>query len=347
MYQSVVFVQPVQFQVSAIVCGHWERPPAELVVEFWTTASVGSDPHDACSAFIEWCVKRTPGVGRWGVFSVPGRPWAEDDDFDQWDWYDRLTAEFAKENPPPVLFDLDRFTVTVGSEVVWPPAELRGPPTRRRSHLPGAVFAVGWFGTTLGAVRPGGGTYSYYPPEELPPVRVPLSGSFDWLRAAPERERPMAAHPKRTAEALNRLAAASTPLPPEFVHFFRTPELWNRIWSPTDCYLNVDSAAVDIRGGLGTLVRFMSDSQGCIHWSLYLPPDGARHSVVATHFFAGSNSVETPRDRPHPRDVTTCADSFEEFVYRYWIETSLWSALNKGGVMPPGGGDYLDFYRKG
>src|SRR5262249_62036906 len=93
------------------------------------------------------------------------------------------------------------------------------------------------------------------------------------------------------------------------------------------------------------LVRLMSASQGCIHWHLCLAPGGAGHSVVATHFYAGSESAHRRGGLPHPKDVTTCAGSFEEFVDRFWLENELWSALHAGGRMPEGGREYLAFDR--
>jgi hypothetical protein len=38
-------------------------------------------------------------------------------------------------------------------------------------------------------------------------------------------------------------------------------------------------------------------------------------------------------------------DSFEEFVYRFWLENELWFALHDRGSMPEGGEEYLAFHR--
>jgi hypothetical protein len=205
---------------------------------------------------------------------------------------------------------------------------------------------VGWFGQGLGEFRPGQSTYECYPPEELPPIRVPLSGTFDWLRAAPEHERSIAANPGRTAAALDCLLTSHPAgLSWEFVKFFRSPALWRRIRSCTGCYLRLDSAAVGIRDGSGVLIRFLSDSQDCKHWHLHISPCGKLHSVVATYRFTGSEQAHLKDALPHPKDITTCAESFEEFVYRFWLENELWFALHDRGSMPEGGEEYLAFYR--
>jgi hypothetical protein len=347
---SVIFHRPGELQASVAVRGMWTQPLAELVIKCWEETGLGgNDLHDACVEFVGWCLAQSPRPGGFIIEGLPGLPWA-DADHDPWDWYERVMAEVAGWDPPPVLCDLDEVLVTHRGEVLWPPPDLRrASRTDRRSRPPGAPFPVGWFGQELGDYRPDptDSTYACYPPEELPPIRVPLDGTFSWLRSAPEHDRSSAANRDRTAAALDRLvASAPAGLPPEFVRFFRSPDLWRRIRSCTGCYLNLDAAAVAIRSGLGSLVRFLSDSQYCRHWHLCLAPGGTGHSVVATYRYTGSDSDDPLKDRlPHPKDVTTCAGSFEEFVYRFWLENELWFALHAGGRMPEGGREYLAFYR--
>ena len=66
---------------------------------------------------------------------------------------------------------------------------------------------------------------------------------------------------------------------------------------------------------------------------------------MATYRFTGSEHADLKDGVPHPRDITTCAGSFEEFVYRFWLENELWFALHDKGSMPEGGEEYLAFYR--
>jgi hypothetical protein len=362
---SVIFHRSGELEASAAVRGSWNRDLAKLVIKAWEdTGFGGNDVNDACAVFVSWLGSQSPQPGRFGIYSLPGLPWAGAD-HDPWDWYERLMAEVAGWDPPPVLCDLDEILVTHRGEVLWPPpGRRRARRTDRRSRPPGAPFPVGWFGQELGDYRPDPrhSTYACYPPEELPPIRVPLDGTFSWLRPAPEHEHSIATNRDQTAAALERLvAAAPAGLPPAFVEFFRSPALWRRIRSCTGCYLNLDSAAVGIRGGLGSLVRFLSDSQYCLHWNLCLAPDGAGHSVVATYFYTGSDDPQPRVGLPHPRDITTVAGSFEEFVYRFWLENELLFALHAGelaevldhlpgghaivGRMPEGGREYLAFYR--
>jgi hypothetical protein len=362
---SVIFHRPDELEASAAVSGTWERPLARLVIECWKETGFGGNSVDlAVGEFVGWCFKQSPPPGTMiGVYNLPGLPWPGADDHDPFDWYDRVMAEVAGWDPPPVLVDLDGLLITHRGKVLAPPRDRRrAPRTDRRSRPPGAPFPVGWFGTDLGVYRPCRSTYECYAPEELPPIRVPLDGTFGWLRSAPEHEHHIGGDPERTAAALDRLLAANPAgLPREFVAFFRSPDLWRRIRSCTDCYLNLDPAAVGIRDGSGALVRFLSDSQYCRHWNLCLTPGGAGHSVVATYFYSGSEHPHPRAGRPHPRDITTVAGSFEEFVYRFWLENELFFAVHGreqaevrdllpgghaiGGRMPEGGREYLAFYR--
>ena len=373
MLGTVIFHDPGELQVSAAVRCWSKRPVAEVVVEYLPSSNFGNDVQIACVDFVRWLSSQSPAEAplMFRIVNLPGLPWAGAD-HDPWEWYERVLAEVAAWSPPPVLVDVGYLQVTHRGEVLWPPPERRRDrPADRRSRPPGEPFPMGWYGQDFEGYREGENTYDCYPPEELPPIRVPLTGTFDWLRAAPEhdgsvftstdeavaetmavlppemrRSNPMGVSPTRTAAALGQLlASAPAGLPGDFVAFFESPTLWRRIRSCTDCYFDLDNAAVEIRGGLGRLVRFASDSQGCLHWSLYLAPCGTKHSVVTTYFYTGSDSARLKSGAPHPKDITTCAASFEEFVYRFWIENELWHALNGLGQMPVGGQEYLNFYR--
>lgn len=344
MVGAVIFHSPGELQASAVVHGWWERPPAELVIESGACGGFGNDVHDSCTAFVGWLFSQSPVPGWFSILSLPGLPWAGEE-HDPWEWYERIMGELAGWNTPPVLIDLDDFLVTYRGEILWPPPERRQR-TDRRLRAPGVPYLIGWYGQSLGEFRSGHSTYECYPPAELPPLRVPLTGTFDWLRAAPEHSSSVAPNYEQTAAALACLLTANaTGLPLEFVEFFRSPPLWRRIRSCTNCYLRLDSTAVGIRDGSGALIRFLSDSQDCKHWHLWLSPCGTRHSVVATYRFTGSEHAHLKDRLPHPRDITTCAASFEEFVYRFWLENELWIALHNKGRMPEGGEEYLAFYR--
>ena len=347
MLGSVIFHNPGELQVSPAVRGWSRRSMAKVVVEYLRCSVIGNDVHDACADFVRWLSLQSPASGllTFGIVNLPGLPWAGAE-FDYWDWYERVTAEVGAWTPPPVLVDVEYLSVTHRGKILWPPrSRRRKRAPDRRPRPPGEPFPMGWYGQGLEGYRPGENTYDCFPPGELPPIPVPLTGTYGWLRSAPELAGSIAADSGTTAEALGKLfASALVRLPREFVEFFRSPDLWRRIRSSTDCYLHLDGAACEIRGGSGRLVRFLSDSQYCKHWCLHISPCGTRHSVVVTYFYTGSDFAHPRGGLPHPRDITTCAASFEEFVYRFWIENELWRALNGLGEMPVGGQEYLAFY---
>jgi hypothetical protein len=146
---------------SAAVSGAWRQPLAELVIRAWQDTGFGGNAVDiACAVFVGWCRAQSPPPATLiSVHGLPGLPWA-DADHDPWDWYERVMAEVAGWDPPPILVDLEDLLVTHRGEVLWPPPDRRRPRrTDRRSRPPGAPFPVGWFGIRLGDYRPARGTY--------------------------------------------------------------------------------------------------------------------------------------------------------------------------------------------
>lgn len=333
---SVLFVSPGELHISPLVHGSWERPILDLLDE---SGPFGSDVFGACAEFVAWCLSKNP---RPANLSVSGLPWPNSDE-DRYERYDKVVTEIATWKEPPYLVDLGEFIITHRDQIVWPAAK-RGTPRWKdpRVKRPDSPFQWGWSGVKLGDIRPGRGTYNWYALDSLPPIRARLDGSFAWLESA-RGHREGAADGDALQATLSRLIAqCPVALPKEFIRFFGSPALRRKIRSCTGCGLDLDAAATPFPGGLGHLVRFMSDYQGCISFCLHISPCGTSHTVVATYHFAGSDRG----GRPHLRDTTACADSFEEFLYRFWIENELWYALFDNGPMPENGEEYLAHYRR-
>jgi hypothetical protein len=342
---SVLFHSPGEHQISPLVSGVWPRPLLELLEASGAVAR-GGGVEGACAHFIAWCLSKdhppTMGVG-----NIPGTPWRRNaDDTDPYEWYDKVMEVVASWDNPPLLVNLAEFTITTHlGEVLWPPAK-RGVarPEDPRSTRSGSPFPWGWYGIGLGESRPDEGTYTCLPYDSLPPILVPLDGTFRWLQSARSDLQVMGGEKAIEANLTRLLAESPAGLPREFIEFFRSPGLWRKFRSCTDCYFNLDPGSTEIPGGLGRLVRFISDSQGCIHWHIHISPCGKEHTVVATYRFTGSEHSDSPGGKPHPRDITTCAASFEEFIYRFWIENELWYALYCQDAMPEYGKEYLAHY---
>jgi len=345
---SVLFHSPSDLQISPLIHGVWPRPLLELLEESGAAGGFGNDPDGSCAQFIAWCLSkdRPPTMG---VQNIRGAPW-NDADPDPYEWYEKTMAIAARLERPPLLVNLDEFTITTHlHEILWPPSKrgMSRPKDPRAVRL-GSPFPWAWYGVGLGEYPSRTGTYNGYPYESLPPVPVPLDGTFRWLQSVRSDLRVMGHVEAIEANLARVLAEQKTAgLPREFIEFFQSPALWRKMRSCTDCYFNLDPASTAIPGGLGRLVRFISDSQGCIHWHIHIAPCGTKHTVVATYHFTGSEHSDRPGGKPHPRDITTCAASFEEFMYRFWMENELWWAINHQEAMPEHGEEYLAHYKEG
>jgi len=115
-------------------------------------------------------------------------------------------------------------------------------------------------------------------------------------------------------------------LPPAFTKFFENPSLHDRICSVTDCYLDLCPELIRSPLGGGHLVRFLADSQGCLFWYLYVSGDGSDHAVVCSPDFYGIESEQWQEKEPNPADIVFCAETFEGFLCRFWLENQIWHA---------------------
>src|SRR5204862_5037377 len=98
-------------------------------------------------------------------------------------------------------------------------------------------------------------------------------------------------------------------------------------------------------GGPGRLLRFLNDQQCCLPWYLHLLPDG-RHTVVCAwpEFDDGADGSSLEAIAT-PRDPVICAPSFEDFVYRFLLENTLWFAVEEGRTLSDEERAYIDSAR--
>jgi hypothetical protein len=137
----VVFHSPIEYQASAAIHGLWTRPPADLVLEARANGGLGNDVHDVCTEFVGWLCAQDPRPGVFSVLSLPGAPPPWSGTEDEWArWYGWVMGVLAGVDPPPVLVNLDDFSVTQGGLVVWAPSVRRsGSPGEQRPAAPGAA----------------------------------------------------------------------------------------------------------------------------------------------------------------------------------------------------------------
>jgi hypothetical protein len=85
----------------------------------------------------------------------------------------------------------------------------------------------------------------------------------------------------------------------------------------------------------------LSDQQWIRHWFLYIDRLGNEAMLVSGEpiGFVPEEDWQAPPPSVIPMDGTydldVCADSFAEFLYRFWIENELWWALRRGESLGP------------
>lgn len=94
------------------------------------------------------------------------------------------------------------------------------------------------------------------------------------------------------------------------------------------------------------LVRFLSDQQDCLHWFLRLRPTEGDHDIVVSSFhFCEDRSDVSPDDLAEVApEVEVCADSFAEFIWRFWIENEIYFVLSDGRALSDEQQAYVDHY---
>lgn len=133
-------------------------------------------------------------------------------------------------------------------------------------------------------------------------------------------------------------------MPDSFTRFMVAPELHARFRSGTCYWFTLSSRLVQCPRFDGAyLICFLRDQQDCILWCLCLTPDG-QHCVLAvpddaamalseTTYAAlcgdlGDDEVDAGNDTVEGEEsaiasIRVCADSFEEFAYRFWLEDEI------------------------
>lgn len=159
--------------------------------------------------------------------------------------------------------------------------------------------------------------------------RLPArDGSFDWLQPLPpgvegmplvyEGEIDVVAATAQLRQLSTEAAALSLEIPAAFARFIADEHLHGRVATTTGAYFELGQSLLPVPGhrGPARLLQFMFELGTA--WYLLLQPDG-RHRVVHAN---AAHEV--------PVDIHVCAGSFEEFIERFWIETTLWFAQRDG-----------------
>ncbi|MEU9164162.1 hypothetical protein AB0D29_28330 [Streptomyces sp. NPDC048424] len=225
-----------------------------------------------------------------------------------------------------------------------------GPAADAAASVP---FPTGWCATDLGGFRPCASTYDVYPVESLPPLDAArLDGRFDWLGGA---DGPRSEHGEHLAALARELGEAGLALPEGFAAFYGSERLHRAFdeVSVTACWSHLSGPLRSPMEEGARLVRFLRDQQDCVIWYLYLHPCGEAF-VVFSHvelesagWWADGEPTEDVRAAV-AASLMRCADTFEEFAYRFVVENELWMRENSTGVadgpLAPRLQEYADHY---
>ena len=192
--------------------------------------------------------------------------------------------------------------------------------------------------------RPCDLTYCRIPIDKLPPLRHSFDGALGWLpRPAHELEWTLGASDTdrifdaRTVDRSLRLCADEGFVLPPAMTLFLTSERRNWIRSATGCWLDLSDRLVTIPDTGVRALRFMNDQQGVLYWYLALENGGERGVVVSNDMLDD--------DEPFVFEIEVetfvCASSFEEFLYRYWIENEIFVKGIEGTALTPDQAAYL------
>jgi hypothetical protein len=218
-------------------------------------------------------------------------------------------------------------------------------------------FPWAWWAFDLGSARGCDGTYCYYPYESIPPL-PPVDESLDWLEPLDARtDAQMTIHrnPPEARGAVVTIAESAArlglTLPESFVRLMSDSDLQDRIPSCTACFFKLSDDILSFPGSEGGyVVRFYNDQQDVLLWYLYLTPQGAQYVLVTPielEDFAGKTLSDDER-QGIAHNTWICAPTFAEFIYRWWLENSIWfkvSESDKADTLTADERHYLAHYR--
>jgi len=232
-------------------------------------------------------------------------------------------------------------------------------------------FATGWYSFDLGLYRPCNGTYCLSAYDSLPPLAdAPLDGSLGWLTPLSAQHdqlmdvyRPGDATWAQLTRRMDAIAEQARQLgltlPTSFAPFMTNAALQDRIPSCTACEFALPGRiARSVAGDGGYLISFLHDQQDVLVWYLYLTPTGEQRVVVSPYDYDGDDDdPNAPGHVPSGVDELTdqqraaiiantfvCAPTFEAFLYRFWLENTIWFALNDGKQLTDAQQRYVAHY---
>lgn len=219
-----------------------------------------------------------------------------------------------------------------------------------------ADLPVTWIGPGIPGFRDCDGTYCETPLQDLPAVQV--SDDLAWLKplhptidAEMRQYRPNARERQRYEQKAKAILAQAAELglrlPVAFGELAQSETLRDRFPSATACYFDLPEKIVPAPFELdGHIIRFLNDQQICVLWYLYLPAQGeplvlASCPVEGADFLEELNAEDARAVAEATGATRIVARTFTEFLYRYWIENTVWLKLSHGINLGPAESAYI------
>lgn len=206
-------------------------------------------------------------------------------------------------------------------------------------------FPLGWWGFELEGYRPCDSTYCWFSFDSLPPLPYEhFQEDLNWLTSLePQIDSIMKQYRLLEEEIIlienfkNLISSAhieGITLPEPFVNFMGNLEFQKRVPSCTACYFEIRDQLMPCPVNQNNFViRFLNDQQGVCTWYLYLMPGGEHCVIVSRSWFdllaLGDQDFTDENYVEAVQATYVCAQSFEEFLYRFWLENCIWFALNE------------------
>ena len=193
------------------------------------------------------------------------------------------------------------------------------------------------------------GTYCKIPYERLPRVER-ATDDFGWLDDVSQALREVIGGTSTLSSSDNQIGnlevvvektqSLKLNLPQPFLRFIRDASLQAKVPTCTACFLALSEDFIPFAGAQGYyLLRFLNDSQSCVMWYLCLGRDGSAEVLASDYFlepeiFEAMDYEEVKRDDVF-RELSFCADTFTKFLYRFWVENTIWYSLRAGLPLTP------------
>ncbi len=214
------------------------------------------------------------------------------------------------------------------------------------------IFQPGWMMFGLPVLRPSSHTYEQTDYNLLPRVPqidpylawlTPLHPKIDEeMRVYRPDEEAQKTYMEKREPIMAQARALNLGLPDTFVQLTGSFQLQNRIPSCTACYFDLPAKVIESPFRAGDhVIRFLNDQQVCVCWYLYLPADESPFVISSSgdgdepfldtiDFEKKADSVDIAK-----KYSALAAKSFNEFIYRFWIENCIWFHLDMGLPLTP------------